>query len=160
MNPNLADEPAPDHLTTVLDQAMHLARQLETDQELLGQLRDWVCNSGTLVSHGEAWLDLVESLLPWPNGAECIAECLLPHTTDPRLLLRLAQTFWMLGNDKLAHKAMEVASLHLAPDDLNILHLQARIAADPAEQLSTYQRILELYPNDRSAWEAILALTR
>jgi hypothetical protein len=136
-----------------------LARQCENqpaiDEELSSLLDEALEHS-----NDEDMLQTMESLLPWPNAAELVARRLLRHSVSPEVLLRLGHWFWMLGNDEFLEQALEKARTEMPSDHPHLLHLRAQTLSNPEDRLAAYQQIIELYPQDRTAWEAILGLTR
>jgi hypothetical protein len=103
---------------------------------------------------------LLAELLPYPTAAEIVCRQIIVPESTPGLLLEVARTAWLLGCDELMEQALGQARPLLASNDPDWLHLHAQTRADPAERLTAYQQIVELHPQDKRAWEAILSLTR
>jgi tetratricopeptide (TPR) repeat protein len=72
-------------------------------------------------------------------------------------LVRLGMAHWMAGDDTAAEQTLAQAT-SILPDDIEVLNLAAALARDNDTKRDIYARMLELYPNNRVAWENLVAL--
>jgi hypothetical protein len=108
----------------------------------------------------EALLQWLPRLLTWPDQALELARHLLSIATKPETFLALVQALWMLGEDTLVDHGLQQLRQILHPHDPRLLHATAQTRPDPAQRLAAYQHLVEVHPQDKEAWQAILALTR
>ena len=81
----------------------------------------------------------------------------IPARAD--LLLQLAFTHFAAGDDPRASERL--AELRaLEGDTVRVLHLEATLTPDNARRKKLYTRILMMEPNNRAAFEHLLALRR
>lgn len=79
--------------------------------------------------------------------------------TNVGYLARLGIAQWMAGDDAAAEETLTRAR-GILPDDFEVLHLAAALARDNDSKREIYARMLELYPDNRLAWENLVALRK
>jgi tetratricopeptide (TPR) repeat protein len=71
--------------------------------------------------------------------------------------VQLGRACFMAGEDDEAARQLEEAR-RLVPEDLEVLNLAAMLAQTDEQKREVYARILELYPDNRAAFEYLVAL--
>lgn len=74
-------------------------------------------------------------------------------------LARLGMAHFMAGEDDAAANVLAKASAIL-PDDLDVLNLAAALARTDDDKRAIYARMLDLYPNNRAAFDNLVALRK
>ena len=72
-------------------------------------------------------------------------------------LVRLGFAYFSAGEDEEAEKCLRRAEA-LVPNDLEVMNLAATLARDDASKRAIYARILARFPDDRVAYENLVAL--